>query len=449
MSCQVFISHASPDASYITPLVDLLKSHFSLSVDKGEILYTSLPETGLNNDVLFNDELRQAIHEAKIVIVVISKNYISREYSLCELGAIWAMNKTSFLFNHQNIQRNELPELSVGKKYDTFDSEGLDHLCDKMAELEFKPKDKSYSAWNSLKKRTLETIKKELEDNPIITTAKEQTGEYVPISDSVKQKLDAIKELPQIYRDACFAESLGLVFHPNGYSAYQRSKKTESGVNYYPVREGSLFVDSLGKTHNFLDVFTKIQNSNYKEKWWNAKRKIASIGLKNIIHYLGDTVEEVCKQTAANRLASITDTHFRDSILAIVAGLLDGYYGENWEKNISGTDEKYEMAGYCIAAAFYDSQGNVGCIESTGGNNEHTPFYGARETILICCHWGYEDYVLSLYQREVDKMRHLKETLPPARSQLASRKNTPMYAVKSKFGKPIPLTNQEKSPPGK
>ena len=408
---KIFISHASADKDVAKELVKLLKEGFSLG--ESDIVCTSVEGHGLRGSTDYYPALKSKIEQSETVIYLLSKSFCKTPNCLYEVA--WRFEvKTDFAFHIEGKRSNEKPEILQLRNLESFDINGLITLKEYLCEKGLKSSEHS---WH----RALERIKKYLEDNPLITTAKEQTGEYfVPISGSVKQKLDSIKELPQIYRDACLAESLGLVFHPDGYSAYLTPKMTELGVNYYPVREGSLFVDSLGDTHNFLEVFTRIQKSDYKEKWWNAKRHIGKIGLKNIIHYLGDSVEEVCKQTAANRLASITDTHFRDSVLAIIAGLLDCYIGQKWEKNIPGTDEKYEMTGYCIAAAFYDSQGNVGYIESSGENNEHTPFYGARETILICCHWGYEDYVLSLYQREVDKMQFLKETRPPARSQRAS-----------------------------
>lgn len=158
MPCRVFISHASVDKWQAVPLVHLLANYFNLSFDNKEIVCTSSPEADLENNCLFNDALKNAIRKTKLSIVLISYNYIQSEYCLCELGAIWAASKEKFIFNPQSIQRNNLPEIVVGRKYSNLDGVGLDALCDKMESLGFIPKDKSRSVWTSLKKIALKEI---------------------------------------------------------------------------------------------------------------------------------------------------------------------------------------------------------------------------------------------------------------------------------------------------
>ena len=151
-----------------SPLAHLLANYFNLSFDNKEIVCTSSPEADLENNCLFNDALKNAIKEAKLSIVLISYNYLASDYCRYELGAIWAASEETFIFNPQSIQRDNLPEIVVGRKYSNLDEEGLDALRDKMVSLKFEPKDKNISVWTSLKKRTLKEINNQsaLADEP-------------------------------------------------------------------------------------------------------------------------------------------------------------------------------------------------------------------------------------------------------------------------------------------
>ncbi len=163
--CRIFISHASADANELVPIVDMLPALFELQ--KEEITFTALPETGLANFSRFNETLRKAIQESDLIIIYLTNTYIQREYCLYELGAIWGLNKNCFLINRDGISKEKLPELLLGYTYSKLDDTCIDHLFDLLEELHFNRRIKRTADYNSRKKRALEQIEQ----------ARQNTGE--------------------------------------------------------------------------------------------------------------------------------------------------------------------------------------------------------------------------------------------------------------------------------
>jgi len=163
--CRIFISHASADANELVPIVDMLPALFELQ--KEEITFTALPETGLANFSRFNETLRKAIQESDLIIIYLTNTYIQREYCLYELGAIWGLNKNCFLINRDGISKEKLPELLLGHTYSKLDDTCIDQLFDLLEELHFNRLIKRTADYNSRKKRALEQIEQ----------ARQNTGE--------------------------------------------------------------------------------------------------------------------------------------------------------------------------------------------------------------------------------------------------------------------------------
>jgi len=132
----IFISHAAADHARLEPLVDFLQKIYDLPNASGSIMYTSRPETGLSNDSRFNDKLRQALQKCKLVIILLTSQYVNRPYCLYELGAIWALNKKSFFFNPDKIKKSDIPDIKQGHVYSEIDSSSLGELIDTLDTLD-------------------------------------------------------------------------------------------------------------------------------------------------------------------------------------------------------------------------------------------------------------------------------------------------------------------------
>ncbi|MBY0206785.1 toll/interleukin-1 receptor domain-containing protein [Paenibacillus cucumis (ex Kampfer et al. 2016)] len=86
---KIFISHASVDERFVTPLVDFLQSQFSLVRD--DFFYTSDEELNPGEDWV--NAIEVGMKEANLIIPIITPNYMESQFCLCELGAAWINNK--------------------------------------------------------------------------------------------------------------------------------------------------------------------------------------------------------------------------------------------------------------------------------------------------------------------------------------------------------------------
>lgn len=98
---RIFISHRSTDKEYADALVQFLKN---IGYSTDEIFYTSADSTGVN--YYLGTEVKTALTESDIIIVILSKNYFKSIYCCNEMGYIWASNKPTFIFGLVGINNN-------------------------------------------------------------------------------------------------------------------------------------------------------------------------------------------------------------------------------------------------------------------------------------------------------------------------------------------------------
>jgi hypothetical protein len=86
----IFISHSSKDADIALALIKLLRA--ALNLPSEAIRCTSVDGYRLPTGASVEDQLRQEIHEAKILIGLITNASLKSHYVLFELGARWGAN---------------------------------------------------------------------------------------------------------------------------------------------------------------------------------------------------------------------------------------------------------------------------------------------------------------------------------------------------------------------
>lgn len=138
--------------------------------------------------------------------------------------------------------------------------------------------------------------------DPKVQVPKEQ-------AEDVKSGVSALKRLPRLLREACIAEKLGLLFMPDGGSAYSDKESFHSteNVRFYPVKKGARFVGSDGKLYDFNEVLkSKFKpNSKAEETWKKVKRAIYNYGEDVVFSAFKDEVTQLVLLTAKNRLYSM------------------------------------------------------------------------------------------------------------------------------------------------
>ncbi|EKS6739482.1 toll/interleukin-1 receptor domain-containing protein [Enterobacter kobei] len=90
MSKQIFISHAVNDKALADAFVDLLQTGLNLRSD--DVFCSSLEGLGIPAGENFIDHIKDQIQAPKLVVAIISRNYLSSQFCMCELGAAWAMS---------------------------------------------------------------------------------------------------------------------------------------------------------------------------------------------------------------------------------------------------------------------------------------------------------------------------------------------------------------------
>ena len=94
MARKIFISHADKDKDLVDAFVDLLKI---LEIRDDEIFCSSIDGLGIPNGLDFVEYIKKEITTTPLAIVaILSRNYYSSSFCLCELGAAWALTQRIF-----------------------------------------------------------------------------------------------------------------------------------------------------------------------------------------------------------------------------------------------------------------------------------------------------------------------------------------------------------------
>jgi hypothetical protein len=84
---KVFISHAATDKQIADQLAELLT--LGLNIKGDEIFCSSLPGRNIEPGFNFVDYIKGALSEAKVVLLLMTENYLASQFCLAEVGASW------------------------------------------------------------------------------------------------------------------------------------------------------------------------------------------------------------------------------------------------------------------------------------------------------------------------------------------------------------------------
>jgi len=132
---KIFISHSSVDKTIITDFVEHVLI-LGLGIKQEEIAYTSEEPLGVIPGEDITKYIKDNIINASIVLIMISPNYKYSEICLNEMGAAWALNKTSISVLLPGVDFNQLGWLkSMEKAVSMADKAQLNNLCSTIASL--------------------------------------------------------------------------------------------------------------------------------------------------------------------------------------------------------------------------------------------------------------------------------------------------------------------------
>ena len=104
---KIFISHSSKDEEFVTKLAQLF---VLLGVNRGNIFCSSIEGQGVKHGKKIEEAVRNEIIEDKVLIYIISKNFLDSNYCLNELGAGWILADART--QSKNLFHIKLPDIA-------------------------------------------------------------------------------------------------------------------------------------------------------------------------------------------------------------------------------------------------------------------------------------------------------------------------------------------------
>src|SRR5215213_2394251 len=106
---KVFVSHSTQDEKLVSIIVNMLLA--GLSLNKKEILCTSLPGFRLKLGADIYLRLREEIRDCEVIIGALTSNSIRSSFVLTELGAGWGLMKTIIPVLGPEFDPSDLPPM--------------------------------------------------------------------------------------------------------------------------------------------------------------------------------------------------------------------------------------------------------------------------------------------------------------------------------------------------
>jgi hypothetical protein len=130
---RVFISHAVGDKDVVKAFVNLLES--GIGVSSREIFCVSVSGQGIKPGQDFKNSIHQNLDEASTVIALISENFYSSAFCMCELGGVWLQAKDFIPILVPPVSFGEMKAVLAGlQALKIEDAVSLDQLRDEVAE---------------------------------------------------------------------------------------------------------------------------------------------------------------------------------------------------------------------------------------------------------------------------------------------------------------------------
>lgn len=130
----IFISHAAKDKALADALVDLLQ--LGLNVSTVNIFCSSLEGMGIPSGADFIGYIKDQIQSPKVVVALITPNYLASQFCLSELGATWAMSHRMFPLMVPSLAYKDVKGVLAGTQLTKINrQEDLSDLRDNLIEI--------------------------------------------------------------------------------------------------------------------------------------------------------------------------------------------------------------------------------------------------------------------------------------------------------------------------
>lgn len=207
MNGSVFISHAVKDKKLVNALTDLLM--VGVGLQQSQVFVSSLAGLGIPAGHSFKDYVGEKLNGAPTVIALLTPNYYSSAFCLCEAGATWILCKDFIPMLTPSTQFSEMKAVLEGTQALRIDEEtALDEMRERLQPLVTQ---QTKDAWWTVKKKEflakLPDILRHLpkpetptaEDHKTVVkdrdAYKEVTEDLQAQLETLQQKYEAVKKL--------------------------------------------------------------------------------------------------------------------------------------------------------------------------------------------------------------------------------------------------------------
>lgn len=349
MSKSVFISHAVKDKAFVNEFVNYLRLAANLTTD--DIFCCSFEEMGIQAGKYFVDFVKTELKSSKVVISIISQNYLDSEFSLCELGATWLIENIKFYpillppldYDDQDGILKGLQTIKIGrdKKLSTMIQE-ITETCGtpfKVANCQTKTEDfisqlptllKTIPEPDTCKKEDLEEIKKELASYKTeykeLQSENERLSRLIEELKSLKDKEDVdkilLKDSPLEEKFNTLVENLTDILSDNStmvnYLLFKDYQSSE-GITSKQLRGFEPYERELqSEIENDFVIFDEDENTYYLNKEdFSIDKSIKA--LKTFEDSLGefdsDEIDQLCENYKIKM--ELSNKRFWDIVLRI------------------------------------------------------------------------------------------------------------------------------------
>lgn len=168
----IFISHARKDSPVVDSFVERI-FRLGFEFPSNSIFYTSHPDTAIPAGEYINGTIFDNLHASKLIILIISKHYLSSPYCMCELGAsrlLFQKNAKVIPFIFPDLQYADVPAVFAENMINRLDRDGTDSLIDCIVETFPQKKGHRPSGPQRHAASFIDGLPKALKEIPPITT---------------------------------------------------------------------------------------------------------------------------------------------------------------------------------------------------------------------------------------------------------------------------------------
>ncbi len=129
MKPDVFISHAVTDKDIAEEFTRLLAS--GLNITGGSVFCSSLPGRTIPGGFNFVEHIKDALHSSKVVLLLLTENYLASQFCLAEIGACWVSKENVIPILVPPVEYERLKAtLSITQAWKINDDDGLNSIAD-------------------------------------------------------------------------------------------------------------------------------------------------------------------------------------------------------------------------------------------------------------------------------------------------------------------------------